>query len=186
VWDPGTGPRERAAIQHTPPFPHVVVYDAYLNVTSLSDGIGRFLRHWPDLWEDGSDGEVPAAATTFVGALLASREPGIREATGLLRPTLVVDVADLDRDGKRAIVAAFDRFAVRDPVRVAAQRYQLTDRERQILALLLTGMGAAEVAERLGLATMTVHAYFKRLRSKTGARTLSGMIATLLGWTAGA
>jgi len=45
-------------------------------------------------------------------------------------------------------------------------------------------MGATEVASRLGLSEMTVHGYYTRLRRKTGTRTLSGMIATLLGWSA--
>jgi DNA-binding CsgD family transcriptional regulator len=164
--------------------PHVVVYDGDLNVASVSTGIDRFFRRWPDLTAEG-EGDVPAAATRFVRDLLGAREAGSVAATGLLRPTLVVDVFEGERGGERAIVAAFDRFAVRDPVRVAAQRYDLTDREGQVLALLLTGMGATELAGRLGLSTQTVHGYFKRLRQKTGARTLSGMIATLLGWSAG-
>jgi DNA-binding NarL/FixJ family response regulator len=162
--------------------PHVVVYDAELNVESLSEGIGAFFARWPDLWS-GEDAEVPAAVTEFVRALLARRESGGGALTALLRPELIVDVVESTRAGAAVIVAAFDAFAVRDPVRVAAQRYELTGREQEVLTLLLIGLGATEIARRLGLSEMTVHGYYTRLRRKTGARTLSGMIATLLGWT---
>jgi DNA-binding NarL/FixJ family response regulator len=160
--------------------PHVVVYDSELNVTSASARIGDFFRQWPGLCAPG-DGEVPAAVTAFVRELLAGRSTAAETATGLLRPALVVDVVDVGLDGSRAIVATFDRFAVRDPVRAAAARYKLTPRECEVLTLLLGGLGATGVARRLGLSETTVHGYFKRLRQKTGARTLSGMLATLLG-----
>ena len=161
--------------------PHVVVYDCELNIESVSERIGQFFAQWPDLW-NGEEADVPAAVTDFVRALVARDESGGRVLTALLRPALIVDVSRPALAGPAVIVAAFDTFAVRDPVRVAAQRYELTARERDVLALLLTGLGAAEIASRLGLSEMTVHSYYTRLRRKTGARTLSGMIATLLGW----
>ena len=49
---------------------------------------------------------------------------------------------------------------------------------------LLRGLPAAQIAKHLALSEMTVGDYFKRLRRKTRARTQSGMIATLLGWSA--
>jgi DNA-binding NarL/FixJ family response regulator len=162
--------------------PHVVVYDSELNVESMSECIGLFFGQWPDLWS-AEDAEVPAAVTEFVRGLVARPESDGAVLTGLLRPTLIVDVVKTAQAGRPAIVAAFDTFAVRDPVRVAAQRYDLTAREQDVLRLLLMGLGATEMADRLGLSEMTVHAYYTRLRRKTSARNLSGMIATLLGWS---
>jgi DNA-binding CsgD family transcriptional regulator len=160
--------------------PHVVVYDSELNVESVSERIGDFFGRWPDL-DAGEDAEVPAAVTAFVRSLLARWESERGTLTGLLRPTLIVDVVKASHAGKTAIVAAFETFAVRDPVRAAAKRFELTAREQDVLSSLLMGMGATEVASRLGLSEMTIHGYYSRLRRKTGARTLSGMIATLLG-----
>jgi DNA-binding NarL/FixJ family response regulator len=161
--------------------PHVVVYDSGLNVQSVSERIGPFFRQWPDLW-NGEDADVPVAVTEFVRTLLARHEPG-GVLTALVRPTLIVDVTKSAEAAPAAIVATFDTFAVRDPVRVASRRYELTAREQEVLTLLLAGLGATEIALRLGLSEMTVHSYYSRLRRKTGARTLSGMIATLLGWS---
>jgi DNA-binding CsgD family transcriptional regulator len=164
--------------------PHAVVYDPELNVKSLSEGIGLFFRQWPDLRDEhDADAEVPAAVTDFVRTLLARPESERGLLTGLLRPTLIVDVVQAEHGGRPAIVAAFDTFAVRDPVGVAAKRYRLTAREQDVLTLLLTGMGATEVASRLRLSELTVHGYYTRLRRKTRTRTLSGMIAALLGWS---
>ena len=162
--------------------PHVVVYDSELVVESTSERIGPFFRQWPDLW-NGEVAEVPAAVTDFVRSLLTRREAERGPLTGLLRPTLIVDVVKTVQGGKTSILATFDTFAVRDPVRAAAKRYGLTPREQDVLTLLLTGMGATEVASRLGISEVTVHGYYTQLRRKTGTRTLSGMIATLLGWS---
>ena len=68
-------------------------------------------------------------------------------------------------------------------MRAAAKRFKLTAREQDVVTLLLMGMGASDVARRLGLSEPTVHDYYTRLRRKTATRTLSGMIATLLGWS---
>ncbi len=163
--------------------PHVVVYDSELNVESVSERIGMFFRQWPDMW-NGEVAEVPAVVTNFVRNLLARCESERGVLTALLRPALIVDVVKTAHAGRSAILATFEAFAVRDPVRVAAKRYELTPREQDVVSLLLAGMGATEVAGRLGLSELTVHGYYTRLRRKTGTRTMSGMIATLLGWNA--
>ena len=153
-----------------------------LNVESISDRIGAFFRRWPDLC-DGEAADVPAPVTDFVRGMLARRESERGVRTGLLRPTLIVDVMKTAHEGRTAVVATFEILTVRDPVRVAAKRFELTAREQDVVTLLLTGLGATEVARRLGLSEPTVHDYYTRLRRKTGTRTLSGMIATLLGWS---
>ncbi|MEA2786214.1 MAG: Bacterial regulatory protein luxR family [Candidatus Eremiobacteraeota bacterium] len=162
--------------------PHVVVYDSDLNVESISERIGMFFRQWPDLW-DGEAADVPATVTEFVRGLAARSESERGVLTALLRPTLIVDVVQTPHAVGAAVLATFEKFEVRDPVGVAAKRFELTAREQDVVTLLLMGMGATEVARRLGLSELTVHDYYARLRRKTGARTLSGMIATLLGWS---
>ena len=162
--------------------PHVVVYDSELNVESISERIGMFFQQWPDLW-NGEAADVPATVTDFVRGLAARSESERGVLTGLLRPTLIVDVVQTAHAGRAAVVATFERFTVRDPVGVAAKRFALTAREQDVVTLLLMGMGATEVARRLGLSELTVHDYYTRLRRKTGTRTLSGMIARLLGWS---
>jgi DNA-binding CsgD family transcriptional regulator len=162
--------------------PHLVLYTAELDVVGTSDGFAPFIGDWPDLGP--ADHGVPAGATAFVRSLLREPRHDGRPRTGLLRPTLALDVFELAPPGPVGVVATFERFRVRDPVREAALRFDLTERERQVLTLLLSGLGTAGAAGRLGLSEMTVRDRIKRLRQKTGARSLSGMIAMLLGWDA--
>lgn len=53
---------------------------------------------------------------------------------------------------------------------VAAGTSQLTQRERQVLELIGTGLSVAEIAERLGRSANTIDAHRNNLRTKLGLR----------------
>ena len=163
----------------------VALYDARFVVRGHSDGIGDFFAAWPELEDHGSN--VPASVTTFVRAqwdeLRAEKEV---ERSVLVLPDLLLHLTEM-RGGRETLIAAtFGVFAVRDPVRAAERRFHLTPREVEVVKLILKGMRASEIANSLGLSEMTIADYVKRLRSKTQARTQSGMVAAFLGWGASA
>jgi DNA-binding CsgD family transcriptional regulator len=64
----------------------------------------------------------------------------------------------------------------------AARRHELTRRETEVLALILDGSSAGEIAEALAISEHTVQGYFKRLLYKTGARNRVSMVAGILDW----
>jgi DNA-binding NarL/FixJ family response regulator len=70
----------------------------------------------------------------------------------------------------RTLITRF--LAQRDPapVTVPALLDVLTDREREIVALVATGMSNAEIAEQLGLSPLTVKTHANRAMTKLGAR----------------
>jgi DNA-binding CsgD family transcriptional regulator len=159
----------------------VLVLDHAFRVESTSEGALVLFQRWPALEADGA--AVPQKVARFVREQAAAyRAAGLREVTALMFPDLLVHIVDLQGPVGTKLVAAFTGFAVRDPIRQAARNFNLTAREGQVLALLLRGLRAADIAKALALSEMTVGDYFKRLRRKTGARTQSGMIARLLGW----
>lgn len=159
----------------------VLVFDRDFQVENHSEGLRRLFARWPAL-QIGGEG-VPAEAVRFVREhATAYRAAGERETTALMFPDLLVHIVDVQGSAGMKIVAAFINFAHRDPIRQASRAFNLTPREGQVVALLLRGCRAAEVAKALDISELTVGDYFKRLRSKTGARTQSGMIARLLGW----
>lgn len=159
----------------------VLVLDHAFQVESMSEGSSNLFRRWPALEADGE--AVPPTVVRFIREQAARyRAAGLREVTVLMFPDLLVHVVDLQGPVGTKLVAAFTGFAVRDPIRQASRNFNLTPREGQVLALLLRGLRAADIAKALALSEMTVGDYFKRLRRKTGARTQSGMIARLLGW----
>lgn len=162
---------------------HIALYGPDFSLVAVSEGIETFFARWPELGETPQGG-VPQALTAFVREQAErSRASGEDEMAALFLPTLMVQAAEALGPAGRLVTATFRPFAVRDPVGAAARRFKLTERERQVLALLVRGLSAAEVARDLEVSELTVGDYFKRLRAKTGARTQSGMIATLLGWT---
>ncbi len=64
----------------------------------------------------------------------------------------------------------------------AARRHELTRRETEVLALILDGSSAGEIAQVLAISEHTVQGYFKRLLHKTGARNRVSMVAGVLDW----
>ncbi len=73
-----------------------------------------------------------------------------------------------------------DRSA--DSLSRAARRFKLTRRESDVLAEILEGSSASEIADSLGISEYTVQGYFKRLLSKTNARNRPAMVANVLEW----
>jgi DNA-binding CsgD family transcriptional regulator len=166
-----------------PSGPVVALYDRQFVLRAYSEGIRAFFAGWAAFNDDCA--VVPAAAAAFASSQWGRcRDEGGRESIGLLLPDLLVAVCELRGDGGTMLAVRFARYAVRDPIRSATRRFQLTPREAEVLKLLLRGLRAAEIAHRLGLSEMTIADYGKRLRLKTRSRTQSGMIAALLGWDA--
>lgn len=79
-----------------------------------------------------------------------------------------------------AITLEFFRGA--DSLSRAARKYQLTEREMDVLAMILEGRSATETAKALQLAETTVQGYYKRLLNKTQSRNRPAMVANVLGW----
>ena len=75
------------------------------------------------------------------------------------------------RDGDHTRLRAALAAAAAEPGPAAASvRVPLSEREREILALLAGGATDAQIAARLFLSVNTVRSYLERIRDKTGAR----------------
>jgi len=65
----------------------------------------------------------------------------------------------------------------------ATGRFGLTKRQAQVLALVLEGSSAAEIAQVLMISEYTAQGYLKSLLSKTASRNRAAMVAKVLDWT---
>lgn len=58
-------------------------------------------------------------------------------------------------------------------------RYGLTDRERQVFALIVSGLITKEIAARLGISSHTARHHIERLYLKLGVRSRGAVAAAL-------
>jgi DNA-binding CsgD family transcriptional regulator len=64
----------------------------------------------------------------------------------------------------------------------AASRYHLTRRQTEVLALVLEGASASDVAHSLVISEYTAQGYIKSLLAKTGSRNRAALVARVLNW----
>lgn len=67
----------------------------------------------------------------------------------------------------------------------AVARYQLTRRQTEVLALLLDGASASDVARALVISEYTAQGYVKCLLTKTASHNRAEMVAKVLDWKSG-
>ena len=73
-----------------------------------------------------------------------------------------------------------------EDVAEALSRAPLTPRERDVVALLVSGASTREIATRTGLTISTVNTYLKRIFSKLGVHSRVELVAKMAGTTEGA
>jgi DNA-binding CsgD family transcriptional regulator len=64
----------------------------------------------------------------------------------------------------------------------AASRYRLTRRQTEVLALVLEGASASDVAHSLVISEYTAQGYIKTLLAKTSCRNRAALVARVLNW----
>lgn len=115
--------------------------------------------------------ELPVIVITAHGSIAAARDAFKSGAVDFL-----VKPFD-DEQLMQAIERAFLRLAARREERPAAQALErLSERERQVLALVLEGVGNLGIGTRLGISPRTVEIHKSRILGKTGARNLADLI----------
>ncbi|TAM73606.1 LuxR family transcriptional regulator [bacterium] len=97
-------------------------------------------------------------------------------------PFLIVRAVPMDGAAGPRIGVIVERYQPRNSLMWAADRFSISDRELEVLGLLLKGESSAEIADHLSIAESTAHDHVKRLLAKTESRNRAEMIAKILGW----
>lgn len=159
--------------------PCLVVLDLDYRILSAGSRLGEVLAGAGLDWSLAP--RLPYAVETAVrtsAAALAAAIGGDGSDTKVaLVGRLLVRTTLLGGPSGSCIAVSLEELRQRDPVRSAGTRYRLSRREREVLAHIIAGLEAREIAERLGIAESTVGEYFKHLNEKVGARNRSALIA---------
>jgi DNA-binding CsgD family transcriptional regulator len=128
---------------------------------------------------------LPPVVETAVRAVTASwtDDPATWEAATLVPlPFMVVRVAPLTGPAGPKIGVLVERYRSRNPLRHAADKFAMSSRELEVLALVLKGFGTPQIASALDIAESTAHDHIKRMMLKTRARNRVELAAKALGW----
>lgn len=101
----------------------------------------------------------------------------------MLYDSIVLRVSILESDAAAMIVLFVEPSRCREDLSSAAKRYNLTQRQIEVLGYILQGCSAREIAEVLCISETTVSDHFKQLLLRTAARNRADMVARILNWT---
>ncbi len=161
--------------------PCVIVLDADLNV-AFADSRAlvllktHFQPHDPRMLPDALRDTIAEIIRRWGENAAVSEQP-VGPVSGL-----VLRIVALSGPSGSFFALLFEKEARREDLREAVTRFSLTPREVEVLDLILDGMSAAEIADDLHIAEVTVFDHFKHINNKTNARNRADMLAKVFNW----
>jgi len=166
-----------------PHAPGLIVLSEAWEVESMTPGVERWLEELPG-GEHLSSGRLPPAVLAVAGrALRTARDtskPGEIAFSRVLSRAgqwIVLHGAALVTEGPRRIAVIVESA---HPARISPllmSAYGLTEREQDVMRLVLTGESTTEIASRLVISPHTVQQHLKSVFEKTGARSRRELVS---------
>jgi DNA-binding NarL/FixJ family response regulator len=160
--------------------PDILLVDIGLPGRSGIDGVARVTSEWPEtkaiiLTIHGEDDKVIDAIRAGASGYLLKPAPP-EEIVEALRE-VARGAAPINPYIASKVLELFSRMA---PARPTAPRYGITDREREILALLVAGHTMNAIAERLAISYHTVNNHVRSIYRKLHVRSRASVVAKAL------
>ncbi|MGG4394139.1 helix-turn-helix transcriptional regulator [Paenibacillus thiaminolyticus] len=164
--------------------PGILVLDKRLGTFSANETAHRWLSRLRE-WEGIDDAMLPRPVRTAcfraLSPLSAASPPALSPAKSCVHlpgyPYLTIRASRLEgpEDGPRLAVS-FEPTGPADTLRLMAEAYELSDREKQILAALIRGLSTKELAHALHISFYTVQDHIKSIFRKTGVTSRGELI----------
>ncbi|HZZ64661.1 MAG TPA: helix-turn-helix transcriptional regulator [Candidatus Baltobacteraceae bacterium] len=181
----GTGHRESPRLPHAikqRARPRLLLVDDDLRIVQYEAAALALLDEMCGLAETG---RLPAPVETAVVKAVRDIDEQHHHATVMPVPALIIHISRVHGSDRSFFALMLERASRRAPVASAVRRYSLTNREREVLELIMRGLHAPDIATELSISPTTVTGYFKGLLRKTESKSRAEMIAKVLGWDEG-
>ncbi len=153
--------------------PHILIFDEEANISFAEPHALAWFEDHIGLLQDGFTEVIRQFSKSK-----ATSEQFFGPVAGL-----VLRIVPLRGNEVAQFYAVFlESEARREDLREAVSRFSLTPREVEVLNRILDGMSAAEIAEELCIAQVTVFDHFKHITHKTKARNRADMLAKVFNW----
>ena len=166
-----------------PDGPGLVVIDSEWQVRSTTPGAEHWLPRLPD--GDMDTGRLPAAVLSVAAQGLQDRrrdEPSTVAFSRVLATDgtwLLLHGAPLEGDDQPRVAVIIEPAHPARIYPLLMSAYELTERERDIVGLVLTGSSTAEIAQSLFLSPLTVQNHLKNVFEKTGVRSRRDLVGKI-------
>jgi DNA-binding CsgD family transcriptional regulator len=158
--------------------PGIVLVDVWRGIDTVTPAAVRWLEELaePDAFPL-SNGALPVALADVVASARAGTGQGarVRARTRLGRWLLIHAYLLEGRDGRAAVIIEPAPRSTVAPL--VAAGYGITERERDILELILRGYSTAEIATTLFISPYTVKDHLKSIFEKTSTRTRGELVS---------
>jgi NarL family two-component system response regulator LiaR len=155
--------------------PDVVIMDLVMPGMGGVEAIRTIRRRWP---------QVAAIALTSFGEMALVEEALKAGAVSYLLKNVSADeLAAAIRGaaaGRSALSPEVARLLIQDIRKPASKDYNLSDREREILKLMIEGLSNIAIAERLVISQSTVKFHVSNILSKLGVSSRTEAVALAL------
>lgn len=168
---------EEATDPEWPDAPGLVILGTDLDIDSLSPGAER----WLDELGDGGTGPLPTSVQSVVAAAAGAARAEVSMARVLSRrgAWVVLHGAPLQGDDTGRVAVIIEPANPDRILPLLMSVYGLTERERQVVGLVLKGLPTAGIASRLFVSTYTVQQHLTSIFDKVGVRSRGDLVARL-------
>jgi DNA-binding CsgD family transcriptional regulator len=162
--------------------PGLILVNSSNEPVYANDEAVRIISYPVGLGNGGSLSAVWAKLRSLVSAQTRSRKAAaLREITSGRRHYLYQSFHLKSRNSAHAMVAVVIERSPGGFVDISEfmDQYDLTQREREVVQLLMRGMTSKEIASRMNISANTVKAFLRLVMIKTGVSTRTGIIGKL-------